>query len=186
MKAICRLFCWGVTFWLVAAGGPAAGYDTADSYDRLRSRLLTLTPAAVGLPDDDKRVLAVIMDAPAPEAIVTLATTADGSTSVYLSTGGGKLGTGTFESVRAESAQLLAMAEEARRMMAPSPGRQLPAEGTIQFCVVTADVVFAAAAPLAELAGGTHRLSPLFQQARRVMAAIRAVEEGAASGQTPQ
>lgn len=180
MKAICRL-CWAVTFWLVAAGGClAAGYDTADSYDRLRARLFTLTPAAMGLPDGDKRVLAVIMDAPSPESVVTLATTAEGSTSIYLSTGGGKLGTGTFESVRAEAAHLLALAEEARRMMGPAGSQKLPAPGTIQFYIVTADVVFSAAAPEAELAGGAHRLSPLFQQASRVMTAIRAVEEGQA------
>jgi hypothetical protein len=108
-----------------------------------------------------------------PEAVVTLLATADGTTSLYFSNGGGIIGAGQHASVRSTASTLLHLAAQHASCMAETDEFPLPTEGRVRFYLITSGRVLTAEA--AELDLGYHRatLSPVFHQAHAVIAAIR-------------
>src|SRR5260221_1885309 len=72
----------------------------------LRERAFTVA-IAEGRP---RSVVVLLMETAYPKAVATLACFADGTTSLYFSTGGGMLGAGQHESVRAAASAILAAA----------------------------------------------------------------------------
>src|SRR5258708_14763878 len=72
----------------------------------LREQAFTVA-VAEGQP---RSVVVLLMETAYPKAVATLACFADGTTSLYFSTGGGMLGAGQHESVRAAASAFLATA----------------------------------------------------------------------------
>jgi hypothetical protein len=152
---------------------PAAIYTT------LRNRILSLNPSEVGIQPSEAapNVWGVLMEIGLEEAVVTLATLVDGTTSLYYSTGGGMLGSGSYAPV-AQAARGLIMEAEGRFWeMAPVEAYPLPEAGRVRFYALTYQGHYTAEASEKELGEGQHALSALFYLAHRVIGTLRQLSE---------
>jgi hypothetical protein len=149
----------------------------ADIYIGLRTQLLQTDPHAVGLEPTPElpNVWGVMMEFRAANTAGTLVSLADGTTSLYFSTGGGILGGGGHPDVAAASVLLVALAERCFSRMAPASEFPLPDEGRVRFYVLTYSGTFTADVDAQELIGGRHEFSPLHLAASEVIAQVRIV-----------
>src|SRR5687767_13665146 len=88
--------------------GDAERVSVQDAYLDLRKQVLDLTPDRldVGLASGTP-VIALLMETGYPEAVATLVGVIDGSTSLYLSNGGGMIGAGGHAEVVAATERWL-------------------------------------------------------------------------------
>lgn len=112
------------------------------------------------------------------QAVATLVAVADGTTSLYFSTGGGIIGAGAHESVALASRQWLEAGAMFREQLHPVADPPLPAPGQTQFVAVTNDGLRAAVALEEDLGGNRRALSPLFSSAQEVITQVRLIEGG--------
>src|SRR5882724_8430787 len=104
---------------------------------------------------------AVLMDWGIPAGTATVAAYADGTASVYLSSGGGYLGGGqSHESIRNAAMKTVEMASELKSLMQPTTTYPLPQRGQVTFYVRTDSGVLTATVTEDELR--SHR-SPLYK-----------------------
>ncbi len=115
----------------------------------------------------------IVVDWGLEMAVATLVCMADGTTSLYYSSGGGVIGAGTHASVRRASDALLATAARSLTDIAAPEDDTLPEAGFFRFHVPTPAGPRSATATVPELASGAHPLSPLFAAAQGVITAIR-------------
>ena len=158
--------------------------EPADIYLDLRARLLRLDPETVGLTAaESPAVFGGVMEIGFPEAVATIAALADGSTSLYLSTGGGVIGGGDHESVARESVKFLEVLGRHVEHLAPDEGDALPAEGEVAIRALTRHGRLVATAAEDDLGNDRHPLSPVFFAGHDVITALRQLE---ASGRWDQ
>jgi len=157
----------------------AAIHDPAQSYLQLRSRILSLTPAELGLSPSSKNLHAwgVLMETGYPVGFATLVSLADGTTSLYYSTGGGMLGSGEYSPVAEASRALVAQAENHLQHMSPTTEFPLPGVGQVRFTLLTYSGAFFAEAPEETIASGNHLLSTLFARAHEAITQLRLLAE---------
>src|SRR5689334_11044465 len=107
-----------------ASGPPRVPTDTSRGgvYSGLRAQAVSARRGAAGIPapPDHAPVWGILMETGYPGATATLFALADGTTSLYLSSGGGVIGGQAHESVRAATAALLAAANQMRRHLQPA------------------------------------------------------------------
>jgi hypothetical protein len=152
----------------------------ADVYVGLRSQLLTLDPASVGLqPSDDlPPVWGTLMEMGFPEGAATIVSLADGTTSMYTSTGGGVIGGGQHETVAAASMRFLAEAERTTEGLTATSGEPaLPENGTVSFVVLGYSGMRTGMTIEDEVASMQHPLSRLYAAGQNVITALREAEE---------
>ena len=146
--------------------------DPAGVARQLREAAFSMKPAELGLSPTSAlpNVWAALMETGHPEAVASLAVFAEGTTSLYFSTGGGIIGSGQHESVRSASRVFIASAESNRNLLAATRVTPLPDTGRVRFYARTFDALLTAEADAQELGGGRHPLSPLFvrSEERRV------------------
>lgn len=111
-------------------------YDCVPVYSDLRAQVLSLDSGAVK-PVGDPPVLAVLMETGYPEAVATLVCVADGSVSLYFSSGGGTIGVGENVPVARASKGFLSDAARATSNLSPSQKHPLPQPGHVRFSLVT-------------------------------------------------
>ena len=160
--------------------GPA---DPKPIYLALRGKLLETDPASVGLvpSTDGRRVWAVVMDTAFPEGVASLVVVADGTTSLYTSTGGGTIGAGTHESVAVVSRAFLDRVDGALDLLVPASSFPLPTTGRVRFCVLTFDGGRTAEADEQDLGEGRHPLSGLFLSGHDVLTELHEMDGRAAA-----
>jgi hypothetical protein len=112
----------------------------------------------------------------------TLVALADGTTSLYLSSGGGVLGGHSHESVRRANAALLAEANRFRARLTPTSDFPLPATGGTHFYARTDSGILTGGGIDKDLGGGQHPLFPLFRAGHAVLSELRLVCEGKGAG----
>lgn len=152
----------------------------AEIYRGLRGQVLGLPAVEVaGLPEE-RQLLAAVMDMALPEAVATLVGIADGSTSLYFSTGGGVIGAGQREQVRAATERWLDACIPAADQFVPVVDPPLPEPGTVQFVLVTR-VGVAHAVAREDALGPEHPLWPVYAAAQEVITQVRLVEQAAAN-----
>lgn len=111
------------------------------------------------------------------QGMATLAVLADGTTSLYLSTGGGVLGAGEHESVRQAAHVFLQTALAHAASMQETEERPLPSAHHVRFYLVTNEALLTTEVAEQELARGGHPLSDLFAQGHKVIAAVIATRQ---------
>ena len=148
----------------------------ADVYTGLRSQVLTLDPADVGLATSAGS-WGVVMETGYPNGTATLVCLCDGTTSLYTSSGFGIIGGGAHEEVVRANARLLAVLEEHLDQMAPSADRSLPGPGRTVIRALTADGQRLLEAAEDDLGEGRSVLSPVFHAAHAVITQLRLIEE---------
>jgi hypothetical protein len=156
----------------------------ADVYEGLRGKLFGLEPSDVGFAPTGElpQVYGVVVETGHPGAVVTLVAMLDGTTSLYLSTGGGMIGAGEHPQVAAATHRLLESAQEHLTRLGddalrPSTSTSLPAEGQVMLHVLTYGGRLAATAAERELVRHRHQLSALFYAADDVMTQLRLLDE---------
>ena len=112
--------------------------DPAETIRGLRQHALTVSAADLGLaPTADRmQVWGVLMETGFPEAVATLVVLGDGTTSLYFSNGGGIIGAGEHDAVRAAARELLSSAEEHLDGFTAVTTTPLPRWGTFGFTCV--------------------------------------------------
>ncbi len=159
------------------------GYPQHEAYAGMRAQVLQLTAAALHLPARPHVTIAAMMETAHAEAVASLVTIADGSASVYFSTGGGIIGRGEHESVRAPARAFLDLAAGSRAELQPTDSFPLPRPKQVRFYLVTTDGVLTGEAPEDAVGHMRHPLFPLFHSGHAVIAAMRQL--GAPRSTTP-
>jgi hypothetical protein len=149
-------------------------YEQADIYRDLRDQVLNQSYEKNATAEDSTEPTAIVMETGYPEAVATLMAAADGTTSLYFSNGGGVIGGGEHEPVRAAAASFLKMASTFAKEMEATSTFPLPHEGSVRFYLVDSKGVRTAEVVEDDLGNMRHKLSPLFHRGHEVIAAIRA------------
>ena len=150
----------------------------AEVYAGLRRQVIDLKADQLGGEFAQVPILALLMETGYEKAVATLVAVADGTTSLYFSTGGGIIGAGVHESVAMASRRWLEEGVTFLGQLEPVADPPLPAVGQTQFVAVTNDGVRAAVALEEDLGRNRHVLSPLFYAAQEVITQVRLIEGG--------
>jgi len=117
------------------------------------------------------------METAYPEAVATLVAFADGTTSLYFSSGGGTIGAGEHATVRMASEEFLRIAGDHVDKFTPTKEYPLPQQGRVRFYVHTRDGVLTADRDEQDLGYERDPLSPVFHAGHAVIGAIRELDE---------
>jgi hypothetical protein len=153
--------------------------EPAQTYLQLRSRILSLDPAEVGLTPSNMapHVWGVLMDTGYTVGTATLVALADGTTSLYYSTGGGMLGSGEYTPVAEASKALVTQAENHLQQMSSTEKLPLPEVGQVRFTLLTYSGTFTAEASEKTLASRNHPLSHLHTLGHETLNQLRLLAE---------
>jgi len=154
--------------------------DPATASRRLRETALSVTAAHLNLAPIEARphVWGVLMELGYPQAVATLAAFADGSVSLYISTGGGVIGAGEHKPVREEAERLLSLAETHVADFERADETPYPEPGRVRFYVRTFHTTLTAEADDQDLGHLRHKLDPVFHAGHAVITQIRLISEG--------
>jgi len=145
----------------------------------LRQKALSVSAADLDLAPTEARphVRGVLMDLGYPQAVATVAVFADGTASLYISTGGGVIGAGEHPPVREAAEKLLAIAEARIADFEPVAETALPPGGRVHFYIRTFTGTLTADADEQDLGHGRHKLSPVFHAGHAVITQMRLESE---------
>jgi hypothetical protein len=154
------------------------GRGSTSRYMELRSTVLHIDPSQIEVPDGEWPGASVaLMEMPVGDATATIVAVADGTVSLYTSTGGGTVGAGEHLSARHAGMRFLKAAAEAAPWMTPTTDFPLPSEGSVRFHVRTPEGDVTAEATEEELRGRRDLLAPLYRAGQDVVSEIRLIEE---------
>jgi hypothetical protein len=113
--------------------------DSASGTWTLREKLLSAKPSDFGLAATPElpRVWAALMEMRMSKANVSLVAVAEGSTSLYISTGGGVIGAGEHDPVRDGNRKLLTFIETALDLFVPIERPLEVFDDAVSFVVLT-------------------------------------------------
>ena len=153
-------------------------YEVADTYTGFRELILDLKPDEIGFEGGATDVFALLMEIGYEEHAVTLASTSDGSASLYFSGGGAILGSGRQEAVSKVSKGLIEGSQKFLTHFTLVSDYPLPPAGQVHFYLVTPGGVYSARDDEQELGFERSSLSPLFYLGQDLITEIRKVNEG--------
>ena len=145
--------------------------EPAQIYLQLRDRILHLNPSELGLAPSSTapHVWGVVMETGYQVGSATLVSLADGTTSLYYSTGGGMLGSGEYTPVAEASKAMIIQAENYLQQMSLSNEFPLPEVGQVRFTMLTYSGIYTCEAVEKTLASGGHQFSSLFIRAQATL-----------------
>jgi hypothetical protein len=149
-------------------------------YDDLRTAVLTLDPATLAVAPDEAWTAAAVavMEIGVETGSATVVTVADGTVSLYLSSGGGVIGAGGHAAVGAAARHFRELIAESRGLLAVvEEVPPLPAAGEVRFHACVGDARYGATAPEAALRSGRHPLASLYAAGQDVLTEIRLASE---------
>jgi len=119
----------------------------------------------------------VVVETGYAEGSATLIALADGTASMYFSTGGGIIGAGQHERPNAAAKELIRRAAEFVDDCQPAKTFPLPQVGETRFYLFLPTGKLTASAPEVDLGEDCHPFSPLFFTAHELITEIRVIEE---------
>jgi hypothetical protein len=152
----------------------------ADIYTGLRRQVLQLVPAEVGIAPASElpRVWGLLMDTTYARGGYSFVALADGTTSLYTTTGGGMIGGGEHDQVVAATLAALRVVEAHLDQLPPVADDTLPPVNGVALRALTYDgqrAVFAAEQDLGE---GRHPQAEIFHAAHGAISALRLLNQG--------
>ncbi|HKW17305.1 MAG TPA: hypothetical protein VJO35_07355 [Terriglobales bacterium] len=147
------------------------GKPPAEVYAGLRNMILTQRPS------NFSGFWGVVMDMGMPNGTATMIAVADGTVSMYTSTGGGIIGVGPHEGPKRVAAELLQFAPPFFAHCQPTTEFPLPKPGNTSFYLMGPDATVTAEAESQKLGSGQHALAPLFRKCHELLTEIRLVEQ---------
>lgn len=155
-----------------------ADESPGDVYLGLRTQALSVTADALGgaVPEHPD-VLGAVVDIPSGGGTASVVAMADGTTSMYTSTGGGTIGAGTHVDV-AEKTHTLLVTLQRRIDMFPSDDRMdLPLEDLVQITIITPSGRHRASVPVAAFWGEEpSTVGDIIAAIQDVVTAIRQIQ----------
>jgi hypothetical protein len=147
----------------------------AEGTPELRKMLLSSKPSDFGLaPTPDlPHVWGTMMEMRVGKAVVSLIAVAEGSTSLYFSTGGGVIGGGEHESVRAANRKLLALVDKALDLFVPIERPLDVMDAAVSFAVLTYEGLRGARDEERKIVERRSPLWPAFYLGQDVISALR-------------
>lgn len=147
--------------------------------DELRLMVLNLSPKDIGITKENfpHPVFAIVMETGFPEGSFTLSSVADGSTSLYFSSGGGIIGGGEHERVRKASSYFLSGAQHFSEKGQKVTIFPKPAAGKVIFYFLTFEGVRSYTASEDDFGNQKNELSDLFFAAQNVITELRKIDE---------
>jgi hypothetical protein len=118
-------------------------------------------------------VFGVLMETGYESAVATLSCFFEGATSLYFSGGGGVIGCGKHDSVKAANKTLISIANKVAPHLALTTEYPLPSVGRVRFYLRTPSGTRAAEAPEADLREKRSALWPLYYAGQLVITRIR-------------
>jgi hypothetical protein len=154
---------------------PKPAPEPAQVYTNLRNQVLKLVPQEVGIVPSGEipSVWGVLMETGYPEAVATLVSLSDGTTSLYFGNGGGMIGGGEQAAVAEATKSFVAGSEQFVQHMMPTKSFPLPAVGRVKFYIMTFSGAFTAEADESALGSGKDELPPLFYSGHGVLTQLR-------------
>lgn len=152
----------------------AATPSPDEAFQRLRDRLLRLSPGEIGL-GPEYAVWVALMELGSPDGVISVAAVADGTTSVSFSGGGAILGAGDDEQVRLAGQAFLTAVEENLDRLGPAGGGAppLPGEGEARFHALTAGGLLTGHATVADIARRDDRLLAPYEAGQELLTQVR-------------
>lgn len=153
--------------------------EPAPTYLQLRSRILSLDPAEVGLTPSNSapHVWGVLMETGYTVGTATLVALADGTTSLYYSIGGGLLGSGEYTPVAEASKALVTQAENHLQQMSSTDKFPLPEVGQVRFVLLTYSGRLTSQESEKTLSSGKHSLYQLYTLGHETLTQLRLLAE---------
>jgi hypothetical protein len=148
-------------------------------FQGLRGQILDLDPADAGLGrlPAGRRVWGALLETGYPRATATLVALADGTTSLYLSTGGGIIGGGAHAQVAAATGSFLTAVEDHLGLLSPDEDSDVPGAGHVIVRALTYQGRYSAEALEDDLGHGRHPLSAVFYAAHGVLTELRKIDQ---------
>jgi hypothetical protein len=158
-----------------ASAAQAPKTPPAKMSSNLRAMVFNLSAGDIGVTPDNyhHKVWGVVMETGLDTGYYTLVSLADGSTSLYFSTGGGIIGAGEHPGARDASAAFISTANHDLAQARSSTDHTPPAKGETVFYFLTFDGTKVYHAPEEDLGKGQDKLSNLFYAAQATITAIR-------------
>ena len=151
----------------------------SSQYMDLRAMVLRADPASIQVPDGEwPGATVAMMEMPVGDATASIVAVADGTVSLYTSSGGGTLGAGEYLSARQAGHRFLRAAADHAAAMTPTTEFPLPTQGNVRFHVRTPDGDFSSEVPEDTLRARRDELAPLYLAGQDVLTEIRLITEG--------
>jgi hypothetical protein len=151
----------------------------ADTYTGLRRQVLQIVPAEVGIAPTPElpRVWGLLMDTTYERGGYSLVALADGTTSLYMTTGGGMIGGGEHDQVVAATLAALRVVEAHFDQLLPSADDTLPPVNGVVLRALTYDGQRAVLAAEQDLGEGRHPQAEIFHAAHSAITELRLINE---------
>ena len=168
---------------VLAMGGPVSANEaklTSNVMPEMRQRVFAVKPEEIGLNRSNfpAEVWGVLMETGFKDGgAYSLVVLADGTTSLYFSTGAGVIGAGQHEQVRKASMNLLAGANHYLSEAKVATSHPLPSGGQVTFYFLSYKGLFSYTAPELSLGEGKDKLSRLFLAGHQVISEVRQLEQ---------
>jgi hypothetical protein len=147
-------------------------------YSGLRQLVLTTKSADLGItPSAEAPAWGVLMESRLESGSMTLVAIADGSTSLYLSNGGGFIGAQGYESVRRANTAWLTQVNQYLEHLKTCETFPVPEPAHTVFYVLTDSGILCGGALENDLGYGRHPLSPVFHAGHEVITQLRLASE---------
>ena len=146
-----------------------------DGTPALRKMLLSARPSDFGLGPSSAlpRVWAAMLELRFGDSIASLVAVAEGSTSLYLTTGGGIIGGGEHEPVRKENRKFLEHIEKTLEMFVPIDAPLAVLQGSVAFAVLTYEGLRGARDTDERMMSKQSPLWPAYYLGQEVITALR-------------
>jgi hypothetical protein len=164
--------------WLgVESKVPALAENEQNVISQMRENVFNLDPATIGISRSNYsgQVWGMLFETGTERGAYSLVVLADGTTSLYFSTGGGIIGAGEHSSVRIVSKNLLLKANDAIDHSTLATTHPLSYDGISIFYFLTFEGTCSYSASESKLGNGQDSLSTLFHSSHEVISELRTI-----------
>ena len=171
----------GILGFLKRKGASLKDHEaTTNTMKEMRENVFSLNPNSIGvaksqsLPD----VWAGLLEIGFPDAVASAICIADGTTSLYFSSGGGIIGGGAHEAVKQANQAFLVEGQRCLPRMSIQSHHPGPKPGQVLVYLLAYSGLYCAEAQENDLENGVHPLLPLFSLGNEVITQLRLTSEG--------
>jgi hypothetical protein len=178
MRRVVLLLCVLSTLSVFGFGQKRNQYTIAPIFNDMRNLILNLKPEEIKFQsNDDNSVFAVLFECGLNDAAYSMRCTADGSISIFFTTGAGIIGAGEHPDARAEGLKLLQLSNKSIMKTKRTVNNDLPLPGYVRFYFRTKKGNYYYEEKESNISSEKSKFYALYYQAQLVIAKIREYDE---------